>query len=169
MEQSTSAMRRGWESWDCSACRRWGSGDLINVYKYLKGGCEENGVRLFAVMLSVRTRDSGHILEHKTFRLNTRKHCCAVLRCAVEFVESASSAATWTWTWAGGSRCPCLWKGIEPGDLQSFLPISMILWFRDIWELWPQKTLFLCTPWKILMSNHAVSNIFYLGKGHACW
>ena len=52
--------------------------DLINIYKYLEGGCKENGTVLFSVVPRNRTRGSGHKLKYKWFRLNIRKSFCTV-------------------------------------------------------------------------------------------
>jgi len=49
-------------------------GDLINVYKYLKSGCQEDGAKLFSVVPSNRTRGRGHKLKHRKLRLNMRKN-----------------------------------------------------------------------------------------------
>jgi len=49
-------------------------GDLINTYKYLQGGCQEDGARLFPVVPSDRTRGNRHKLKQRKLQLNMRKN-----------------------------------------------------------------------------------------------
>ena len=46
----------------------------MNAYKYLQGGCQKDGPRLFSVVPSNRTRGDGHKPKHKKFYLNMRKN-----------------------------------------------------------------------------------------------
>jgi len=70
----------------------------VNAYKYLKGGCQEDGARLFSVVPS----DNGHKVEHRKFRLNMRKNFFPLrlmehwTRLPREVVESPSLEGGWT-------------------------------------------------------------------------
>jgi len=49
-------------------------GGILNTYKDLRGGCQEDGAKLFSVVPSDRKRGNGHKLRHRKFQLNTRKN-----------------------------------------------------------------------------------------------
>lgn len=75
------------------------------MYKYLKGQCNEDGVRIFSVVPSTRTRGNGNKPEQKRFHLNIRKyfftvwvmeHWYRLLREVVDSHPLRFSKATWT-------------------------------------------------------------------------
>jgi len=49
-------------------------GDLVNACKYLMGGCQEDGAKLFSLVSRDRRRGNGHKLKHRKVRLNMRKN-----------------------------------------------------------------------------------------------
>jgi len=49
-------------------------GDLRNASKYLQGGCQDDGARLFPGVPSNRTRGNGHKRKQRKLQLNMRKN-----------------------------------------------------------------------------------------------
>lgn len=109
-----SPLRRGLESWGCSA-----QGDPISVYKYLQGRCKEGRARLCSVMPSDRAGGNKHKLKHGKFSLNIRTpfHCVGDwaltgFPVVVSLHPWRYSKATWTQSQVCSSGCPCCSRGI---------------------------------------------------------
>lgn len=123
---STSPVGKVWESWDCSAWGKRGLGDLTKVYKYLKGECREDGISLFSVVPTARTKGNEHKLEEKRFCLDTRQQFCAV------------------WMTKQWYRVPrgCVVSSSEISRLHPAMCLSTLLWVALLelgWELMGPK------------------------------
>jgi len=94
--------------------------NLSGVYKYLKGGCKENGARLFFVVPCVRIGGNSYKLTSRMFPVTMRKHLFS-LRVTEPWERIAQtnwglcpcrcSEANWMWYWATGSEWPCWDRG----------------------------------------------------------
>lgn len=110
---------QGWQR-DWSTWKRADSGGLINVHKYLKGKCRDEGASLSSVVPSDKTRRNGHKLEHRRFPFNIRKPFfpmstgtgCPGRSCRLPPSWRYSNTA-WTCLWAACSGWPCLSNGLE--------------------------------------------------------
>jgi len=112
-------------------------GDLRNAYKYLQGGCQEDGAGLFSVVPSDRTRGNRHKLKQRKFQLKMRKNFFFPLRVMEpwhrlprEVVESPSleifktrlDVVLFSLLWV-----TLLWQGVGLEGLQRSLPTATIL------------------------------------------
>ena len=105
-------------------------GDLRNAYKYLQGGGQEDGARLFPVVPSDRTRGNGHKLKQRKLQLNQRKNLTlrvtelwnrlpreAVESPSLEIFKTCLDIALSSLLWVS-----LLWQGVGLGELQRALP-----------------------------------------------
>jgi len=111
-------------------------GDLRNASKYLQGGGQEDGARLFSVVPSDRTRGNGHKLKQRKLQLNMRRNFFPQRvtepwpRLPREAVESPSLEIFQPHLDA--VLCSLLWvtllgQGVGLGDPQRSLPTPNIL------------------------------------------
>ena len=111
-------------------------GDFINTYKYLKGGCQDDGTRLFSIVPNARPRGHGHKLEHGKFHLNMRTNPFPVRvpeqghrlpREAVGSLPWRHSSPAWTRSCAPPALGVPAQAGVGRGELQRALPTPTTL------------------------------------------
>lgn len=87
---SFSLTRSGWDSWSCS---HFGKGILSMLYKYLQGGIQVDGARLFSPVTIDRTGGNRHKLKHRKLHENLWK--TYLLRGSQ---STGTSSPEWLWS-----------------------------------------------------------------------
>lgn len=110
-------------------------GDLINVCQYIKGRCKEGRARLFAAVLSDRTRGTNWnaevLLEHHKTQTHILLWGCLItgIGClermwlpSLVIFRTHLNMGNWLWV-------ALLEQGVGQDDLQRFCPTSAVLGF----------------------------------------
>lgn len=106
--------------------------DLVNVCKYLRGECREDGA---GHVPSNWMRDDGHKLKHRKFWLNMAGHFFAVRVTALEQIAQRGCGVSFSGDTQNQHRCHPAQRALgDPAqqgfgldNLQRSLPISAIL------------------------------------------
>jgi len=121
--QTTRLIGRPWSSWgnfshpgiywrNNTEKRQLGEISPINVYKYLKEECKEEGARLFSVV----SRGNGHKLKHESYLSTSGNTYCEGDQALEQVAQGGCGVSPpWrysktvrTWSSATSSRWPCL-------------------------------------------------------------
>jgi len=95
------------------------------VYKCLKGGCQEDGVRLFSVVPGDRKKGNRHKLKQRKLLLNMRKNFFTLRM--MEHWNRRYSKSAWMRSCAACCRRTCFSSEVGPDDPQRFLPAPTVL------------------------------------------
>lgn len=119
-------LRKGWESWDCSAWWREAWGGLSNVYKNVRKGYKDRD-RLLSVVLSNMIRGNGYRLNYGRNHMNIRKR---LLFPSLEILKNGLNILSSNLLQVAllEKRCWTKWPPEIPFDSNH----SLILWFCSL-------------------------------------